>query len=405
MEIYLVGGAVRNQLLGIEVREHDWVVTGATPEMMQERGFRQVGKEFPVFLHPETGEEYALARTERKTGPGYRGFSTEFSPDVTLEEDLRRRDLTVNAIARDRNGELIDPFGGQADIRARLLRHVSPAFAEDPVRILRAARFASQLAQHGFTIAPETMTLMHEMVVKGEADHLVPERVWSETSRALAQESPHVFFQVLRECGALAVVFPEIDALFGVPQPPRWHPEIDTGVHTIMVLEQAAALSAKPRVRFAALVHDLGKAQTPKEEWPSHRGHEHGSVRLILNMCKRLRIPNDFRKLAVKVAEFHGHAHRAPELRPGTLMKVLESTDAFRNPGMFEEFLLACEADARGRTGLEQRPYPQAELLRRSRDAAAAVTVSDLDVEGLDGPAVGARLKQARIAAIAKVCG
>jgi tRNA nucleotidyltransferase (CCA-adding enzyme) len=405
MEIYLVGGAVRNQLLGIEVRERDWVVTGATPEMMHERGFRQVGKEFPVFLHPDTGEEYALARTERKTGPGYRGFSTEFSPDVTLEEDLRRRDLTVNAIARDRNGELIDPFGGQADIRARLLRHVSPAFAEDPVRILRAARFASQLAQHDFTIAPETMTLMHEMVVNGEADHLVPERVWSETARALAQESPQVFFQVLRECGALAVVFPEIDALFGVPQPPRWHPEIDTGVHTIMVLEQAAALSAKPRVRFAALVHDLGKALTPKEEWPSHRGHEHGSVSLIRNMCERLRIPNDFRKLAVKVAEFHGHAHRAPELRPGTLMKVLESTDAFRNPGMFEEFLLACEADARGRTGLEQRPYPQAELLRRSRDAAAAVTVSDLDIEGLDGQAVGARLKQARIAAIARVCG
>ena len=330
METYLVGGAVRNELLGIEVRERDWVVTGATPARMKELGFRQVGKDFPVFLHPETGEEYALARTERKTGPGYHGFSTEFSPDITLEEDLLRRDLTVNAIARDKAGALIDPFNGQADIRARVLRHISPAFAEDPVRILRVARLATQLAAHDFTVAPATMALMREMVTAGEADHLVAERVWWEMSRALALEQPRIFFETLRECGALGVVFPELEALYGVPQPPRWHPEIDTGIHTMMVLDQAAALSAKPRVRFAALVHDLGKAQTPRNEWPSHRGHERRSVDLIVKLCQRLRVPNDFRKLAIRVAEYHGHAHRALELRPGTVMKVLEATDALR---------------------------------------------------------------------------
>ncbi len=401
METYLVGGAVRNELLGIEVRERDWVVTGATPARMKELGFRQVGKDFPVFLHPETGEEYALARTERKTGPGYHGFSTEFSPDITLEEDLLRRDLTVNAIARDKAGALIDPFNGQADIRARVLRHISPAFAEDPVRILRVARLATQLAAHDFTVAPETMALMREMVTSGEADHLVAERVWWEMSRALALEQPRIFFETLRECGALGVVFPELEALYGVPQPPRWHPEIDTGIHTMMVLDQAAALSAKPRVRFAALVHDLGKAQTPRHEWPSHRGHESRSVDLIVKLCERLRVPNDFRKLAIRVAEYHGHAHRALELRPGTVMKVLEATDALRNPDGFKEFLLACEADARGRTGLEDRPYPQAELLRCSRAAAAAVTVADIDISGLDGPKIGERLRQARTEAVA----
>ena len=364
---------------------------------MKELGFRQVGKDFPVFLHPETGEEYALARTERKTGPGYHGFSTEFSPDITLEEDLLRRDLTVNAIARDKAGALIDPFNGQADIRARVLRHISPAFAEDPVRILRVARLATQLAAHDFTVAPETMALMREMVTTGEADHLVAERVWWEMSRALALEQPRIFFETLRECGALGVVFPELEALYGVPQPPRWHPEIDTGIHTMMVLDQAAALSAKPRVRFAALVHDLGKAQTPRHEWPSHRGHERRSVDLIVKLCERLRVPNDFRKLAIRVAEYHGHAHRALELRPGTVMKVLEATDALRNPDGFKEFLLACEADARGRTGLEDRPYPQAELLRCSRDAAAAVTVADIDIHGLDGPKIGERLRQHRL--------
>ncbi len=401
METYLVGGAVRNELLGIAVRERDWVVTGATPAMMKELGFRQVGKDFPVFLHPTTSEEYALARTERKIGPGYHGFSTEFSPDITLEEDLLRRDLTVNAIARDETGALIDPFNGQADIRARVLRHVSPAFAEDPVRVLRVARLATQLSAHDFTVAPETMALMRDIVAAGEADHLVAERVWWETSRALGLEQPRVFFETLRECGALSVIFPELEALYGVPQPPRWHPEIDTGIHTMMVLDQAAALSAKPRVRFAALVHDLGKAQTPQHEWPSHRGHERRSVDLIIKLCARLRVPNDFRKLAVRVAEYHGHAHRALELRPGTVMKVLEATDALRNPDGFREFLLACEADARGRTGLEERAYPQAELLQRSRDAAAAVTVADIDIAGLSGPQIGERLRQARTEAVA----
>jgi len=401
METYLVGGAVRNELLGIAVRERDWVVTGATPAMMEELGFRQVGKDFPVYLHPTTSEEYALARTERKIGPGYHGFSTEFSPDITLEEDLLRRDLTVNAMARDETGALIDPFNGQADIRARVLRHVSPAFAEDPVRILRVARLATQLAAHEFTVAPETKALMRDMVAAGEADHLVAERVWWETSRALVPEQPRIFFETLRECGALSVIFPELEALYGVPQPPRWHPEIDTGIHTMMVLDQAAALSAKPRVRFAALVHDLGKAQTPQHEWPSHRGHERRSVDLIIKLCARLRVPNDFRKLAVRVAEYHGHAHRALELRPGTVMKVLEATDALRNPDGFREFLLACEADARGRTGLEDRPYPQADLLLRSREAAAAVTVAEIDVAGLSGPQIGERLRQARTEAVA----
>lgn len=405
METYLVGGAVRDELLGIAVRERDWVVTGATPAMMKAHGFRQVGKDFPVFLHPTTGEEYALARTERKTGPGYHGFSTEFSPDITLEQDLLRRDLTVNAIARDESGALIDPFNGQDDLRARVLRHVSPAFAEDPVRILRVARLATQLAAHEFTIAPETMALMSDMVAAGEVNHLVSERVWWEASRALALEQPRIFFETLRECGALSVIFPELEALYGVPQPPRWHPEIDTGIHTMMVLDQAAALSAKPRVRFAALVHDLGKAQTPQHQWPSHRGHERRSVDLIIKLCARLRIPSDFRKLAVRVAEYHGHAHRALELRPGTVVKVLEATDALRNPDGFREFLLACEADARGRTGLEDRPYPQADLLLRSREAAAAVTVAEIDVAGLSGPQIGERLRQARTEAVAALRG
>ncbi len=405
METYLVGGAVRDELLGIAVRERDWVVTGATPAMMKAHGFRQVGKDFPVFLHPTTGEEYALARTERKTGPGYHGFSTEFSPDITLEQDLLRRDLTVNAIARDESGALIDPFNGQDDLRARVLRHVSPAFAEDPVRILRVARLATQLAAHEFTIAPETMALMSDMVAAGEVNHLVSERVWWEASRALALEQPRIFFETLRECGALSVIFPELEALYGVPQPPRWHPEIDTGIHTMMVLDQAAALSAKPRVRFAALVHDLGKAQTPQHQWPSHRGHERRSVDLIIKLCARLRIPSDFRKLAVRVAEYHGHAHRALELRPGTVVKVLEATDALRNPDGFREFLLACEADARGRTGLEDRPYPQADLLLRSREAAAAVTVADIDIAGLSGPQIGERLRQARTEAVAALRG
>lgn len=401
MEIYLVGGAVRNELLGLPVDERDWVVVGATPELMAEQGFKQVGKDFPVFLHPETHEEYALARTERKTTPGYTGFEVHASPDILLEEDLERRDLTVNAMARDESGNLIDPYGGAQDLDKRILRHVSPAFKEDPVRILRVARFAAALASLDFTVAPETIQLMSAMVKNGEVDALVPERIWQETERALRTDHPEVFFEVLRQCDALKAVFPELEALFGVPQPKKWHPEIDTGIHTMMVLEQAARLSDNPRIRFAALTHDLGKAQTPRELWPRHTGHEEISVRLVDALCTRLRIPNDYRSLAVHVARFHGHCHRAEKLRPGTLLKVLERIDAFRNPDVLEPFLLACEADSRGRKGLENEAYPQATLFRRAYAAATAVKACDEGENGLSGAEIGKRLHQRRVAAIA----
>jgi tRNA nucleotidyltransferase (CCA-adding enzyme) len=401
MEIFLVGGAVRDELLGLTVKERDWVVIRATPEEMIAAGFRQVGNDFPVFIHPVSGEEYALARTERKTAPGYRGFVTDFSPDVTLEEDLRRRDLTINAMARDKAGQLIDPYEGQSDLEARILRHVSPAFVEDPVRVLRVARLAARLRPLGFQIAAETGALMRRMVANGEIDHLVAERVWQETYRALSEDRAEVYFEVLRDCGALAVLFPEIEALFGVPQPSTWHPEVDTGVHTLMVLAAATRLSPEPRVRFAALVHDLGKGETPREVWPSHRGHEQRSVELVRRLCTRLKTPNDIRDLAVCVAEFHGHVQRAEALRPGTLLRVIEAASGLRDRKRFEEFLLACEADARGRTGLEDAPFPQGEILRRARDAAAAVRAGDLHLENVSGAQIGERLRQARRAAIA----
>jgi tRNA nucleotidyltransferase (CCA-adding enzyme) len=402
MQIYLVGGAVRDELLNLPARERDWVVVGARPEDLLARGFKPVGKDFPVFLHPQTGEEYALARTERKTGPGYRGFETLFAPDVTLEQDLERRDLTINAIAKDPDsGALIDPFGGQRDLDDRTLRHVSPAFVEDPVRVLRVARFAARFAQLGFRVAPETLNLMREIAARGELDALVSERVWQETQRALEMPTPARFFEVLRDANALPVIFPELHALFGVPQPERWHPEIDSGVHTLMVLEQAAKLSADPVVRFAALTHDLGKGTTPPSEWPRHIAHEQRGVALIEKLCDRLRVPNAYRELAVLVSRYHLDAHRATELRDTTLLELLERLDAFRRAARFEQWVLACEADARGRKGLENRDYSQADYLRRARKAAASVTLDATELDGLDGPKIAEKLRKARLAALA----
>lgn len=398
MHIYQVGGAVRDKLLGLPVQDRDWVVVGATPAEMVSQGFKLVGADFPVFLHPETHEEYALARTERKTAPGYKGFAVHAAPDVTLEEDLQRRDLTINAIAMDEHGNLTDPFKGVADIKQKILRHVSPAFSEDPVRILRVARFAARFAD--FHVAAETQTLMRTMVDKGEVDALVPERVWAELERALGERTPARFFEVLRACGALEKLLPEIAALYGVPQPEKHHPEIDTGLHTMMVLEQAARLSPDPRVRFAALMHDLGKGTTPQEQWPRHIGHEARSVALVKDICQRFRIPNDYRDLAVLTARYHGDCHRAAELRPDTLLEKLEGLDALRRPERFEQFLLACEADARGRTGYENTPYPQADIFRQAQQAYASVDPQPLAASGLKGEAIARQLRQLRIEAI-----
>ncbi len=397
MKAYLVGGAVRDQLLGLPVRERDWVVVGETPEAMLARGFKPVGKDFPVFLHPGTREEYALARTERKTAPGYHGFSVHAAPDVTLEDDLRRRDLTLNAMAMDAEGRLIDPYGGRQDLGARCLRHVSPAFSEDPVRILRLARFAARFAGLGFRVAEETQALARAMVAAGEVDALVPERVFAELSKALAEAQPSVFLRVLRDCGALARLFPELEALFGVPQPPRHHPEIDTGLHCLMVLDQAARLSPDPAVRFAALTHDLGKALTDPAGWPRHRGHERLGLPALARLCDRLKVPNGYRRLAEKVMRYHGHAHRALELRPGTLVDLLLRLDAFRQQDALAPFLLACEADARGRLGLEARPYPQADWLRVVHRAASSVPVADLLAAGYRGERLGQAIRAERI--------
>jgi len=399
MKVYLVGGAVRDKLLGLPVQDRDYVVVGATPEQMVARGFKPVGADFPVFLHPQTKEEYALARTERKSGRGYKGFTVYAAPDVTLDDDLRRRDLTINAMAEDEAGRLVDPFQGASDLRAGILRHVSPAFAEDPVRILRVARFAARFKPRGFRIADETCVLMRQMVEAGEVDHLVAERVWAEFERALREATPSVFIEVLRACGALARLFPEIDALFGVPQPPEHHPEIDTGVHTLLVLEAAARMSADPCVRFAAFMHDLGKGTTPKEEWPKHIAHEERGAGLVRGLCQRLRAPNEFRDLAVLVAKYHLHCHRALELRPSTLLETLEAIDGFRRPVRVENFLTACEADFRGRPGYETRPYPQVDVLRRAYAAARAVDSAAIAVAN-QGNDIGGKIRQARIAAI-----
>jgi tRNA nucleotidyltransferase (CCA-adding enzyme) len=396
MEIYLVGGAVRDKLLGIPVKDRDWVVVGAMPEDLTARGYKMVGADFPVFLHPETREEYALARTERKSGRGYKGFTVYAGPDVTLEQDLARRDLTINAMAEDASGRLIDPFGGAADLERGILRHVSPAFAEDPLRVLRVARFA---ARFGYPVAHETQALMRALVEAGEMEALVAERVWAELERALGEKQPVRFFEVLRECGALQRLLPELDALFGVPQPPEHHPEIDTGVHTLMVLAQAARLSAEPPVRFAALLHDLGKGTTPPAEWPKHHGHEERSVQLARGLCQRLRAPNEYRDLAMLVAGFHAHCHRVMELRDATLLETLEALGAFRRPERVEAFVLACEADFRGRTGYEDRPYPQAAVFRQLFAAAQAVDTTAI-AAGQSGPQVGEAIRRARIDAI-----
>lgn len=400
MQVYLVGGAVRDALLGLPVKERDWVVVGSTRDELLRLNYREVGRDFPVFLHPLSHEQYALARLERKVAPGYRGFTVEFGPEVTLEEDLARRDLTINAIAQVEDGTLLDPFQGQRDLNDRVLRHVSPAFVEDPVRILRVARFAARFNALGFRIAPETLELMRAMSARGEVDALVAERIWQETEKALREPGASVFFRALRECGALKIIFPEIDALFGVPQPQKWHPEIDTGVHTLMVLDQAVSLSADPKVRFAALVHDLGKATTPPGEWPGHKGHEERSVALIEAIAKRLRLPNDYRELAVIVARHHGNVHRAFELRAKTILGILEKTDAFRRPERFLQALLACEADSRGRLGLENRPYPQRPYLQGARDAAAAIKPSAQDMAEHAGPQIAERLHARRLEAI-----
>jgi tRNA nucleotidyltransferase (CCA-adding enzyme) len=403
MEVYLVGGAVRDRLLGLPVKERDWVVVGARPEDLERQGYLRVGKEFPVFLHPDTREEYALARLERKVAPGYRGFTTAFSPEVTLEEDLKRRDLTINAMAEDIEGRIFDPFNGQRDLEARVLRHVSDAFVEDPVRVLRAARFAARFAALGFTVADETRALMKRIVADGEMNALVPERVWQETERALGESRPDVYFETLRDCGALAVVFPELAALHGVPQPAQWHPEIDTGVHVMMALRLAAQMGQPLSVRFAVLVHDLGKGRTPPEKWPRHPGHEEAGVEPIDALCTRLKVPKALRDLAVMASRYHTHVHRAWELKPGTLLSLLEDTDALRRPERFVEFLSACECDARGRLGLEERDYSQAGYLRSLCVAAGAVTLEESERQGLSGSAFGERLRQRRLEVLTRL--
>ena len=397
MQIYQVGGAVRDELLGLEVKDRDWVVVGGTPGEMTALGYKAVGKDFPVFIHPDTGEEYALARTERKTGPGYKGFAFNTSEEITLEQDLQRRDITINAIARDENGSLIDPFNGRKDLENRIIRHVSDAFVEDPLRVLRVARFA---AQFGFLIAQETLALLKEISATNELETLAPERVWTETEKALRTREPRRYFEILRECNALYSLFPEIDRLFGVPQPERYHPEIDCGIHTMMVLEQATKLTSDTETRFAALVHDLGKATTPQEIWPSHHGHGERGVELINKLCDRLRIPNRYRELATVVARYHLNCHRVEELSPRVVVGKLEGLDAFRRPERFDKFLLACEADARGRKGKERLDYRQAELFRKYREACLSVDTKSLDIQGLEGAKIADHIRAQRIEAI-----
>lgn len=398
MKAYLVGGAVRDQLLGYPVKERDWVVVGSSPQALIELGYRQVGRDFPVFLHPNTQEEYALARTERKMGDGYYGFACDFNPHITLEEDLARRDLTINAMAMDEQGNVIDPYNGQQDLAAKILRHVSPAFVEDPVRVLRLARFAARYHHLGFRLANETRILMYAMVKRGALAHLVPERVWQEWQRSLEEKNPEIFISVLRSCGALSVISPELDALFGVPNTQHYHPEIDSGVHTLLVLQAAVNLSDDPMVRFAALVHDLGKAATPIAQWPSHHGHEARGVPIIECLCQRLRVPGQYRKLAVVVSKFHLIIHRVYELRANTIVETMEQVDAFRRPALFEQLLQVCEADGRG-VGREV-DYTQANHWRALYKACATVSASEFLAVGLEGMAVKIAIHKRRVATI-----
>ncbi|KHS68921.1 tRNA nucleotidyl transferase [Pectobacterium brasiliense] len=401
MKIYLVGGAVRDSLLGLPVTEKDWVVVGATPENLLAQGYQQVGKDFPVFLHPVSRDEYALARTERKSGKGYTGFVCHAAPDVTLEQDLLRRDLTINAIARTERGDLIDPYHGRRDLENRVLRHVSDAFSEDPLRVLRVARFAARFAHLGFQIAEETMALMQKMAHEGELAYLTPERVWKETEKALGTSSPDVYFQVLRDCGALAVLFPEIDNLYGVPAPAKWHPEIDTGIHTMMTVAMAARLSPEIDVRFATLCHDLGKGLTPPELWPRHHGHGPAGVKLVEALCQRLRVPNPIRDLAKLVAEYHDLVHTVQVLQPKTLLKLFDAIDVWRKPQRLEQLALTSEADARGRAGFEENPYPQGDYLREAFRVASQVSSADVVADGFKGIDVRNELARRRIHALA----
>ncbi len=400
MKTYLVGGAVRDELLDYPFSERDWVVVGATPETMEADGFRPVGRDFPVFLHPQTGEEYALARTERKTGRGYKGFHFYTGPEVGLEDDLARRDLTINAMARGEAGELVDPFGGREDLDNRVLRHVSPAFAEDPLRVLRVARFAARYHHLGFVVAAETLGLMRQLAVSGELEALTPERVWAELHKALSERSPWVFIEVLRRSGALRVLLPEVDRLFGVPQRADFHPEVDTGVHILMSLEQSARLSDDPRVRFAVLVHDLGKGTTSEDVLPRHLGHEERGIELVHALCDRLRVPNDYRELAIPVTRLHLLCHKAFELRPVTLLKIFRAADAFRKPERLELMLQSVESDARGRRGFEDTPYEQGRWLRALFDHIRTLSPKPFVEQGLKGAAIGEALDRAREAAI-----
>ncbi|GKV94503.1 multifunctional CCA addition/repair protein [Pectobacterium aroidearum] len=401
MKIYLVGGAVRDSLLGLPVTEKDWVVVGATPEELLVQGYQQVGKDFPVFLHPVSHDEYALARTERKSGKGYTGFVCHAAPNVTLEQDLLRRDLTINAIARTELGDLIDPYHGRRDLENHVLRHVSDAFSEDPLRVLRVARFAARFAHLGFQIAEETMALMQKMAHEGELAYLTPERVWKETEKALGTSSPDVYFQVLRDCGALAVLFPEIDNLYGVPAPAKWHPEIDTGIHTMMTVAMAARLSPEIDVRFATLCHDLGKGLTPPELWPRHHGHGPAGVKLVEALCQRLRVPNPIRDLAKLVAEYHDLIHTVQVLQPKTLLKLFDAIDVWRKPQRLEQLALTSEADARGRAGFEDTPYPQGDYLREAFRVASQVSSAGVVADGFKGIDVRNELARRRTQALA----
>jgi len=401
VKVYLVGGAVRDKLLNLSVKDKDWLVVGATPQQMLDAGYQQVGKDFPVFLHPESRQEYALARTERKSGQGYTGFTCYAAPDVTLEQDLLRRDLTINAIAEDEQGTLADPYGGLDDLKNRILRHVSPAFSEDPLRVLRVARFAARFAHLNFRIAPETLALMSEITADGALAYLTPERVWKETEKALGCRNPQVYFAVLRECGALKALFPELDALYGVPAPAKWHPEIDTGIHTLMTLTMAAQLSPEIDVRFATLCHDLGKALTPPEKWPSHHGHGPAGVKLVEQLCSRLRVPTEIRDLAKLVAEFHDLIHTFPILQPKTVIKLFDKIDAWRKPWRVEQIALTSEADARGRTGFEANDYPQGRQLRAAWKAAQQVTNKEVVEAGFKGPDIREELTKRRTQAVA----